>query len=224
MPENWTKDGILDIGVFQDGMAPLKESTQIAFTSQEHPEEVLLTLHLVSEERNYRLCAPKGIHLKGSEMFIAKETVQSSSEEETQQFRLAWHRLASEAKLIAGDLVVPRGYLLEPGTYLVRGNVRFEGGTRGNITILSEGKIIIKSSDVHFRPMEEEILFLSRGGIFLLGSESAYEGKIISLNGEIRAYGKGQTFFNGGMFAPEITLKGRRNAILTTRKNKVETE
>lgn len=215
---------MLDIGVFQDGMVPLRESTQVALTSQEHPEEVLLTLHLISEERNYRLCAPKGIHLKGSEMFMAKETVLSSSEEEAQQFRLAWHQLASDAKIIVGDLVVPHGYLLEPGTYLVKGNVRIEGGARGNITILSEGKIIVKSGDVHFRPLEDDILFLSRGGIFLLGSESAYEGRIISLTGEARVYGKGQTFFNGGIFAPEITIKGRRNAILTTRKNRVETE
>ncbi len=130
-----------------------------------------------------------------------------------ERHRLLFPLLLDKAILCEGNLTVSRGWLLKGGIYYVKGDVRIYGKAAGPITLLCEGKVILRGSGT-FEPCRENVLVLARKGVFVLGERATYKGELCSLESEVRILGDWLTFMKGGIFGRRIGVYGSNNAFL----------
>ena len=122
-------------------------------------------------------------------------------------------RLVDKAIHCEGNLTVDKGWLLKEGIYYVKGDVRIYGKAAGPVTLVCEGKVIMRGSGT-FEPCKENVLVLARKGVFILGEGATYKGELCSLESEVRILGDRLVFMKGGIFGRRIGVYGSNNAFL----------
>jgi len=128
-----------------------------------------------------------------------------------ERHRRKWEGLGKEAIRCKGEFIVKKGTVLKSGIYMVEGDVRFYGSADGPITLLCSGKIIMRGSG-GLRPYSNNVLFIAKRGVFLLGENTRFEGEICSLESEVRVLGNWLTFEKGGIYGRRIGIYGSNNA------------
>ncbi|MBO4512801.1 MAG: hypothetical protein J5746_08540 [Victivallales bacterium] len=122
-------------------------------------------------------------------------------------------RLEDKAIHCEGNLTVDKGWLLKSGIYHVKGDVRIYGKAAGPVTLVCDGKVILRGSGT-FEPCKENVLVLARKGVFVLGEGTTYKGELCSLESEVRILGDRLVFMKGGIFGRRIGVYGSNNAFL----------
>ncbi|HPY90304.1 MAG TPA: hypothetical protein PLT23_06210, partial [Lentisphaeria bacterium] len=245
LPKDWPENGILNVGVDENGFCPDDfDGLYVGVSSKDDAPttEPLLVLHVLSRRYHPSIYACDRLKLAGCGTILGQDCCLTAKRFTASKnnrnllchppddagglgrFQRLWTDLASQATKIDGDLLVKAGEALAPGVYLVSGDVRMLGRFAGPCTILSIGKVVIKGRRQEWRPAIGNALLVSQSSVFLAGDGIAYRGDICSLSQVIHVFGRQQHFLGAGLWAESVTVKGIANAFTSLLVPVVETE
>lgn len=126
-----------------------------------------------------------------------------------------WLTLAERASIHHGDLRITAPEQLPSDILLVVGNVDLEFSGQLQCSILATGRIRVRCRQAFFKPLVDNVLFFSEGGIDINGGDNGFRGDLAALNGRLRIQGCRQRFASGSLWGRHVFIRGECQAFIS---------
>jgi len=126
-----------------------------------------------------------------------------------------WLALAERASIHHGDLRITAPEQLPAGVLLVVGDVEMSVTGQLQCSILATGRIRVRCRHAFFKPLVDNVLFLSESGIDIRGDDNGFRGDMAALDSRVRIQGRRQRFASGSLWGRHVLIRGENHAFIS---------